>query len=152
MSPAAVIRLQYGYRFTRYTQADIGLDIVIHAAGIKEAGKHDIERMIPLGGRIILPLFAERFELFAGAGPARLSYSEYQGANIPCPECATRSGWGVYGTAGANIALEHTKHVCLGIEAQYLKGTTSGKLLETGIALESKDRWLSTTLNLVGRF
>ncbi len=65
--------------------------------------------------------------------------------------CFTRR-WGIYGTAGANVALEHSKRFWLGIEAQYLKGTTSGKMLGTGVAFESKDRWLTTTLNLVGRF
>ncbi len=150
MSPSAALRFKYGYRFTRTIQADFGLDMVIHAAGINESGKQDFEFMIPLGGRVILPLFSDSFEPFAGVGGAYMTYNEARGSY--CAGCVSRGGWGFYGTAGANVALEQKKHVGLGIEAQYLKGTTSGKLLGTGVAFESKDRWLTTTLNLVFRF
>ena len=149
MSSSPALRLKYGYRFTRNTQVDLGWDTVFHAAGIR-GDKRDYEYIVPIGGRVILPLFSESFELFAGAGGAYLRYSEVPAYLGPGPTGVSRDGWGVYGTAGANVALEHRKHAWLGIEAQYLKGATSGKFLETGV--ESKDRWLITTINLVFRF
>jgi hypothetical protein len=151
MSPSAALRFKYGHRFTQNIQADLGLDMVIHAAGINEMRKRDYEFAFPIGGRVILPLSSDCFELFAGGGGAYLKYNEAIWGNI-CSGCASRGGWGVYGTAGANVALERLRHVWLGIEAQYLKGTTSGKLLGTGVAFESKDGWWTTTLNLDYRF
>ena len=169
MSSSAAVRLKYGYRFTRNLQADLGLDAVIRAAGISiteqsmvgELRKRDDEYMVPFGGRAILPLAADRLELFAGGGAAYLRYTEsadipglkYSGwVEVPCPGCTSRSGWGMYGTAGANVALERRKHVWLGVEAQYIKGTTSGKLLGNGARFETKDRWLNATMNLILRF
>jgi hypothetical protein len=173
MSSSAAFRIKYGYRMTRYLQAEIGLDGVIRGAGISvsqqtfvgEVRKRDFEYMIPFGGRAILPLAAGRLELFAGGGGAYLKYSEEaQMANmpwcygpscyieIPCPACASRSGWGYYGTAGVNVALERRKRVWLGVEAEYIKGATSGKLLSTGAPFETKDRWFNPSLNLVFRF
>ncbi len=152
MSPSTAIRFKYGYRITRNIQADFGFDMVIKAAGDYESskGKLDVEFVFPFGGRAILPLSSDRLELFAGAGGAWLQYNEARGDY--CGDCVSRGGWGLYGTAGANLALEHLKRLWLGIEVQYAKGTTSGRLLETGVAVESKDRWLTTTMNLVVRF
>jgi hypothetical protein len=152
MSPSAAIRFIYGYRIARNIQADFGFDMVIKAARDYESskGKSNIEFVFPLGGRAILPLSSDRLELFAGAGGAWLRYNEGRGNY--CSDCVSRGGWGVYGTAGANVALEHKKHVWLGIEGRYTKGTTSGKMLGTGVAFESKDCWLITTLNLIFRF
>ena len=169
MSLSGAIRLKYGYRFTRNLQADVGLDAVIGAAGIDisqqtpvgELRIRDVECIVPMGGRAILPLAADWLELFAGGGVVYLRYSEYADlpdlvhtgyVDVPCPGCTARSGWGFYGTAGINIALERRKRIWLGMEAQYIAGTTSGKLLGTGARFETKDRWLNTAMNLVFRF
>ena len=171
MSSAALIRVGYGYRFRRFFQADSGLDAVVGAAGINisrpslvgELRIRDFEYMACFGGRAILPLAEDRLELFAGGGGAYLRYNEeaeipglnYYGSgviDVPCPGCASRSGWGYYGTAGFNVALEQRHRVWLGVEARYIKGATSGNLLGTGARFKTEDQWLNTSLNLAVRF
>jgi len=171
MSPAALVRVGYGRRVSRHFQMDLGLDAVVGAAGINitqqslvgELRIHDVEYMVPFGGRAILPLAEDRFELFAGGGGIYLRYDEeaeipglkcYGSCyyEIPCPSCTSRGGWGYYGTAGVNFALDRRHRVWLGLEARYTKGTTSGTLLSTVAGFETEDRWLSTSMNLVFRF
>ncbi len=175
LSSSAAVRLKVGYRITRYLEANVGLDVVMRAAGISKSQQtwvgeiriKDSEYMIPFGGRAILPMAAGWVELFAGGGGAYLRYDEeadipglsYSGdpygsssIDIPCPACTARSGWGYYGTAGVNIALERRKRVWVGIETQYLHGSTSGTLLGNGVRFETNDGWFIPTFNVVFRF
>jgi hypothetical protein len=84
LSDSSAVSVGYGYRFARYFQADIGLDVLFGAARVREFLLTDIgdfrikdrEYFLPMGGRAIAPLFGGRL-LFSGGGP---------------PSCATPSG------------------------------------------------------------
>ncbi len=168
MSSSALVRLGYGYRILPHIQADIALDIIFRAAGISlsqqtwigEIRVRDNEILLPFGARAILPL-GRRFELFAGGGAAYLRYEEEaeipgypqnEYGSVPCPACTSRDGWGYYGTAGFNIAIEHKRRVWVGLEGKYLHGSTSGVLLGSGTPFGTDDSWFNPSFNLIFRF
>src|SRR5689334_22995879 len=70
------IGVGYGYRFHRYFQADIGLDVMFGAArvrdflntGIGDVRIKDREYFPSFGGRAIIPLARGRFLVSGGAG------------------------------------------------------------------------------------
>ncbi len=84
LSAAPLIKVGYGYRFSKLFQADAGFQMAFGAAsnqnqvvtdlGVVQGGDHEF--MIPLGGRIIIPQPFKRFEVSAGGGAVYLHYSE----------------------------------------------------------------------------
>ena len=73
--PSFSLGFEYGYRFLKNFQADIGLDTVFQAARVNEYVDsgwfgyrriRDYQTFIPFGGRVVLPLSNERVQLFAG--------------------------------------------------------------------------------------
>ena len=62
--PKAGMSVGYGYRFHRYFQADVGMDVVFGSANVRDFVDtaigtrriRDYEYMLPFGGRAILPL------------------------------------------------------------------------------------------------
>jgi hypothetical protein len=84
LSTAPFVRFGYGYRFNRLFQADAGFQMAFGAAnnqnavitdfGAVQGGDHEF--MIPLGGRIYIPLPFRRIQVSAGGGAAYLHYSE----------------------------------------------------------------------------
>src|SRR6185369_8988970 len=64
MTAAPGVSVGYGYRFMRYFQADIGLDIVFGAAQIRQFLNTDVggfrindrEYFLPMGGRVVVPV------------------------------------------------------------------------------------------------
>jgi hypothetical protein len=150
----------YGYRFSRYFQADVGFDTVFGAAGVRDylasdAGYlriRDYEFFVPVGARGILPLFGGRLLISGGGGGAYLRYAELVHQpndyyRYDCPACGTRSGWGYYALASAGTYVDRAQHFRVGVVAKMYRANTSGDSLGAA-AGDSRDRWL----NLMGEF
>jgi hypothetical protein len=172
MSSAFQLRFGYGYRFLRYLQADMGLIIVVHAAGVVgsiqspvgESEISDFEYLVPLGGRAVLPLARGRIEVHAGGGGAYLRYQEQVSVpsgvhcygtcyhDIDCLTCASRSGWGQYATVGAAVALDRQSRTWQSLNTQFFNGGTSGESLGSVPARKSRDTWTVVSLELTRRF
>ncbi|MCC6345283.1 MAG: outer membrane beta-barrel protein [Bryobacterales bacterium] len=151
----------YGYRFHRYFQADIGLDTVVGAAGVRDFAEtplgyrriRDFQYLVPMGGRVILPLAQGRFQFFAGGGGTYMRYSErisqpnsyYQ---IDCPFCTSRGGWGYYATAGFQVALDRYQHFRFGMGPRVYRGHTDGEPLGAVPGVRTRDQWI----NLMAEF
>jgi hypothetical protein len=166
MSTSPLIRVAFGYRPIRFFQADVGLDAVIHAAGVRDfqdtiIGRlkiSDNELLVPLGGRGILPV-GPRLEFFGGGGAAYLHYGESvevpgggSDSSFNCQVCRSRGGWGSYATAGANVSLERGRRFWIGIETKLLHGKTSGEALGAVPPLETHDTWINTAALFIIRF
>lgn len=172
MSSAIQFRLGYGYRFLRYLQADMGLNVVVQAAGVEgtiespvgESKIRDFEYLLPLGGRAVLPLAHGWIEIHAGGGGAYLRYQEEASVpsgvhcygncyyDIDCLTCTSRSGWGQYATVGAAVALDRQSRAWLGLNTQFFRGGTSGDSLGSVRAPKSRDTWAVVSLELTRRF
>lgn len=150
------ISVGYGYRFLRYFQADIGLDILFGAAGIRDflstgIGDYrikDREYFLPFGGRAIAPLFGGRLLISGGGGGAWLKYHERVNQpgtdfHVDCPVCAARSGWGYYALANASYFLDSGKHFRVGAATRAVRGHTDGDPLGFVPGYRTKDRWLT---------
>jgi len=120
MTTSPFLRVGFGYRPYRYLQADVGMDAIFRAAGVRDfqdtiIGRikiRDNEILVPFGGRGILPI-GPRLELFGGGGAAYLHYGESvqvpgggDDSSFKCRTCRSRGGWGAYATAGLNVAVE----------------------------------------------
>jgi len=155
------ISVAYGYRFSRYLQADAGLDVVFGAGGIRDYLETDFgplrirdrQFFVPLGGRAILPVAGGRMLFFGGGGIAWLKYSEllHQPSDyyhIDCPVCSSRSGWGGYALAGVNYFLDSGKHFRVGATVKSFRGHTEGDPLADVPGIRTNDRWI----NVLGDF
>jgi hypothetical protein len=155
LDDAPNISLGYGYRFLRYLQADIGLDMTFGAAGVRGYLPTDIgyfrisdrEYFLPFGGRAIAPLFDGRLLISGGAGGAWLKYHErlrqpIQNFHIDCPDCTARSGWGYYALANASYFLDASKLFRVGVTARMVRGHTDGSSVGLLPPFETKDHWL----------
>src|SRR5438093_8839538 len=98
------ISVNYGYRFHRYFQADVGLDTMFGAANVEDFLQtgvgflkiRDREFFLPMGARPILPIARGRFLLFGGGGGAYMRYAELLRQpsdyfRVDCPVCTSRS-------------------------------------------------------------
>jgi hypothetical protein len=165
MTDSGLLRVGFGYRFSRYLQADTGLDAVIHAAGVDFSQStiignlrvRDNEYLVPFGGRVILPI--GRVELFAGGGGAYLHYAEQ--VSVPgggsdnhfnCTICTSRGGWGYYATAGVMAAVDRRRRLWVGVESRGFRGRTSGDPLGSVPSVETHDQWVDTAAVLTVRF
>jgi hypothetical protein len=155
-----LISIGYGYRFLRYLQADVGLDIVFGAAHVRDYLETDFgplrirdrQFFVPFGGRAILPLFSDRVQIFGGGGGAYMRYAELLRQpssyfKIDCPVCLTRDGWGYYALAGASVFLDRGRHFSVGGLAKAYRGHTEGENL-AGVPRRTMDHWL----NALGQF
>jgi hypothetical protein len=89
LGTAPMVNLRYGYRFNRLLQGDAGFaflwgaannqNAVITDLGQVQGGDHEF--MLPLGGRIILPLPFKPIEASVGGGGIYLHYSETAPSN-----------------------------------------------------------------------
>lgn len=155
LSTAPLFDIGYGYRFNKWFQADAGLQIAFGAAnnqnaeftdqGPVQGGDH--EYMIPLGGRIFIPLPWERFELSAGGGAMYLHYSETAPSNpyysTYCYTCTSRGGWGGYGLANISYFLDDNHTFRVGTTVQFIAGSTNGEAVGNVPPLSTTDRWLN---------
>jgi hypothetical protein len=160
-SDSAGVSVGYGYRFQRYFQADVGLDVLFGAAGVRaflpsEFGYlriRDYQFLIPFGGRVILPLKRGRFQISGGGGGVHMHYSERvrQPSNffrIDCPVCNSRGGWGYYALLGTSMALDSAQHFRFGVTSKVYRGHTSGDELGSVPGITTRDHWI----NLFGDF
>jgi hypothetical protein len=156
LSASPGINIGYGYRFVRYLQADVGLDVVFGAASVKDFLNtgigylriKDREYFVPFGGRVIAPFFDGRFLLSGGGGGAWIRYGEElnQPSNsfrVDCPVCTSRSGWGYYGMANASFFLDRYQHFRVGATVRQVRGHTNGEAIGSVPGFETKDRWLT---------
>ncbi len=155
------LSIAYGWRFHRNLQADIGLDTLFGAAGVRDYMPsafgdlriRDYEFLIPFGLRGILPLDRGRFLVSAGGGGVHLRYHELlrqpaEYFQIDCRVCNSRSGWGYYGLLGASFAVDRRQHFRLGATAKIYQGHTDGDPLGLAPPFRSRDRWV----NVFGEF
>jgi hypothetical protein len=155
------ITIGYGYRFDRYFQADLGLDMVFGAAHVRDYLNTDFgplrirdrQFFVPFGGRAILPLIHGRLLISGGGGGAYLRYAEllHQPSyyfKIDCPVCVTRDGWAYYALTDVSGFLDHNQHFRVGVTAKSYRGHTSGDSLAGVPAVKTKDRWLDILGNV----
>jgi hypothetical protein len=155
------VSVGYGYRFIRYFQADLGLDVLFGAARVRDflitqIGDfriRDREYLLMLGGRGIVPLARGRVLLSGGAGGAYLRYAERvsQPSNyfrVDCPICTSRSGWGYYGQTNVSYFLDRYRHFRLGVTSRFLRGHTDGEPIGSVPGFRTKDKWV----NLLAEF
>jgi hypothetical protein len=160
LAASPVLRFGYGYRFHPNFQADTGMDIVFHAAKIRDFYESrfgdlrikDYQYLVPFGGRTILPL-GRRLQFHAGAGGAYLRYSERirqpfgdSGIRIDCPVCRSRSGWGGYGLLGASFALDRYQQFRLGFTTRVFRANTSGDAFGPLPAQQTADQWVNSAV------
>jgi len=167
MTTSPLLSIGFGYRPFRYFQADVGLDAVFNAAGVRDfqdtiIGRikiRDNEILVPLGGRGILPLASGRIELFGGGGAAYLHYGESvevpgggDDSSFKCQTCRSRGGWGSYATAGVNVAVERSRRFWVGVETRLFHGKTNGDPLGAVPPLQTTDTWINTAGFFMIRF
>jgi hypothetical protein len=150
----------YGYRFLRFAQVDAGMDMVFGAASVREfldAGFlgprriRDRQFLVPVGGRVILPV--GRVLVYGGGGGAYMRYSEMisqpnQWYRIDCPVCRARDGWASYALVGGSVALDYAQHFRIGASAKMYRGFTEGQSFGNVPAIRTNDSWL----NVMGEF
>ena len=159
------ISVNYGYRFMRYVQADVGLDTVFGAAGVRQflltdlgyVRIRDFQWLIPFGGRLVLPVKAGRLLLSAGGGGAYMRYSErlQQPSSyyrFTCTTCNARSGWGNYALASASVALDHYQRFRAGVTSKFYRGHTDGAAVGALPAAETLDRWVNLFVDVTVTF
>src|SRR5579863_1095588 len=153
LDTAPLVSVGYGWRFTRFFQADAGFQAAFGAANnqnaeVKDFGAvqgGDLEFMITLVGRIYLPLPFKRIEVSAGGGAAYLHYTETIPSNgfivSNCYSCTSRGGWGAYGMANASYFLDsnHTFHV--GTTLQFIDASTNGAAVANIPPVRTTDHW-----------
>lgn len=143
----------YGYRFHRYFQADLGLDVLFGAArvedylttGIGDFRIKDREYFVPFGGRAILPLARGRFLLSGGGGGTWMKYLERVSQPSPdfridCPICTSRSGWGYY--ALGNASYFPWQAIRVGANVKVIRGHTEGEPIGPVPGFRTHDKWL----------
>jgi hypothetical protein len=156
-----LISAAYGWRFNRYLQADVGLDTVFGAAGVRAfedtgigyARIRDYEFFLPMGGRVILPLFRGRLLIAGGGGGAWAHYTEllHQPADyfhIDCLTCGSRNGWMSYALADISAFLDQGQHFRVGAVTKVYRGYTDGDPLGSLPVGRTTDRWV----NIMGLF
>jgi len=149
------IAIGYGYRFLRYLQADVGLDMVFGAAHVRDYLNtgfgplriKDRQYFVPFGGRAILPLAHGRLLISGGGGGAYMRYAELlhqpsYSYRVDCPVCLSRDGWGYYALADVTGFLDRGQHFRVGVQAKSYRGDTEGDSLG-GVPVRTNDHWLN---------
>ena len=157
LGTAPLVKIAYGYRFNRYFQADAGLQMAFGAANNQNAVVTDVgqiqggdhEFMIPLGGRVIVPLPFKRFEVSVGGGAMYLHYSETAPSNgyysPSCYSCTSRGGWGGYGLGNVSYFLDENKNFRVGTTFQFVSASTNGQAVGNVPAIKTTDHWANLT-------
>jgi hypothetical protein len=153
LGTAPIVSVGYGWRFNRFFQADAGFQAAFGAAhnqnaettdfGMVQGGDHEF--MIPLGGRVYLPLPFKRIEVSAGGGAAYLHYSETIPSNgfvgFNCYSCTSRGGWGGYGLAQAVYYLDSNHNFHVGSTMQFIAASTNGQAVANIPPVRTTDHW-----------
>ena len=161
MSAKPGVSVGYGYRFLKYFQADIGLDIIFGAALVRDflttqVGDFrvsDREYVLPMGGRAILPFAGGRVLFSGGGGWAWMRYGERVNQpsyyfRIDCPICTVRSGWGYYAQLNGTYFLDYGKHFRVGATTRFVRGHTEGEPVGNIPGIRTTDHWM----NVFGEF
>jgi hypothetical protein len=153
LSTAPLVSFGYGYRLSRFFRADAGFQLAFGAANNQNAVQTDVgavqggdhEYMIPLGGRVILPLPWRRIEASAGGGAIYLHYSETVPSNggysLNCYTCSSRGGWGGYGLGNVSYFLDSDRVFHVGTTFQFISASTSGQAVGNVPATKTTDHW-----------
>jgi hypothetical protein len=123
LDAGTAVELNYGYRFTRFIQADLGFessfnkDYRNYQAKFNTGLTTTTNFFIPAGGRIVIPLRDGRIEPSIGLGGVYHydkgdSYQPNQG--------------GVYGVAGASYALDSEHRHRVGLSLRYMNIMSRG--------------------------
>lgn len=159
LSTKPAVRINYGYRFMKNFQADIGFDTIFHAASVKDYYESqfgdlrikDYQFFVPVGGRAIIPVAANRLQFHAGGGGAWMTYRErirqpFGDSNfrLDCPVCSSRGGFGYYALLGATVALDRAQLFRLGFTTKLYRGRTSGDALGPIPGVRTNDQWLTS--------
>ncbi|MCS7025854.1 MAG: hypothetical protein NZV14_13715 [Bryobacteraceae bacterium] len=155
--PKVGFRFGYGYRFQRFFQADLGLDTVVGAAGVRDFLQtqlgvqriRDFQYFLPLGGRAIIPLAGDRLLIHAGGGGAYMRYAERISQpsdyiRLACPVCGARSGWGYYSQVGFSVAMDRFQRFRLGVVSRVYRGYTNGEAIGAVPGVRTRDHWVNT--------
>ncbi len=159
LNTAPAFLVSYGYRFNRWFQADAGLQMAFGAASNQNAEQTDYgtvqggdhEFMIPLGGRIFVPVPLHKLEASVGGGAAYLHYSETAssggyGYSSNCYTCTSRGGWGGYGLVNVSYFLDENRNFHIGTTLQYIAGSTNGSPVANIPAAKTSDHWVNAFL------
>ena len=92
LNSAPVLAFDYGFRFHRHGQFDAGVDTVFS----ESFGRRRNIYIPRLGYSVLIPVWAERIEITAGAGAGHAFYK---------PTLENYETWLVYGQLGADYAL-----------------------------------------------
>lgn len=155
LATAPLVTAGYGYRFSRWFQADAGFQAAFGAAnnqnpeltdfGPLQGGDHEF--MIPLGGRVFVPSPLSRIEFSVGAGTAYLHYSETVPSNgfvsPSCFSCTSRGGWGGYGLGNASYFLDDNHNFHVGTTVQFISASTNGQAVGNVPAMRTTDHWVN---------
>jgi hypothetical protein len=155
LSESPSVGVGYGYRFARYFQADVGLDIGFGAADVEDflptgvgyLRIRDREYFVPMGGRVIAPLAGGRLLFSAGGGAAWMRYAEglkqvSDYYRFDCPTCTSRSGWGYYVLGNLSFFLNQGHNFRVGVTNKIYRGHTEGEQVGPVPGRRTKDDWL----------
>src|SRR3954452_11569001 len=113
---APMLSFDYGFRFHRYIQADVGADIGFAnekvSSGTSESEYRRNIYIWRFGYRGIVPLWHDRIEASAGAGAGH----SYLKPTIPGYEV-----WLVYGQLGANYAIDRNGRYRAGVTVRWYR-------------------------------
>ncbi len=160
-STAPGVGFNFGVRLHRYFQVDAGFEAGSGAAGVSRTinttgGPRDVgdtEYFVPIGARLVLPLFKERLLLSGGGGGAYISYQETPKARanetVICTSCVSRSGGGAFEVAQIKWMVDKQRHFGLGLTTRWYQASSKGATLgSTGLSGTSKDRWMTVAATL----
>jgi hypothetical protein len=101
--------------------------------------------MIPLGGRVFLPLPFKRFEVAVGGGAMYLHYSETAPSNgyyqNSCYSCTSRGGWGGYGLGNVSYFLDENRNFRVGTTFQFVSAATNGEAVGNVPGIRTSEHW-----------
>lgn len=142
---AASLGLSYGYRFLKYAEAETGLFTALDPTGeiCSHIGCVDVSDhffWIPFGVRFIAPLYLGRIEFSGGGGGLYEKYTV--GAPSPGGGPLPRQGWGGYFLGSAAVALDHSRHLWLGVTPRWFLANPA----------YARDRWFQITGEFSVRF
>jgi hypothetical protein len=155
LGTAPLVKAGFGYRFNRLFQADFGLQAAFYAANNRNAELSDFgpvqgsdhEFMIPMGGRVIIPVPFKQLEFSVGGGAVYLHYSETVPSNgyysSSCYSCTSRGGWGGYGLGNASYFLDENHTFRVGTTVQLISAATNGSAVGNVPALKTTDHWVN---------
>jgi len=107
---APLLAFDYGYRFHRYSQADIGVDLGFASEKVSKTRRNVY---IPrFGYRFILPLMDDRVEAHVGAGA---------GHGFIKPTVRGSESWLVYGQFGGSYAIDAAKNYRAGMTVRWFR-------------------------------